>query len=409
MRQMHRRLGDEQVRFVLQKYDAGALSRGSAQGVLGVGKTRFFALLHAYRQDPDGFSIAYQRSSPDRLPSEVEEAMRRELLRDRALIEDPELPITDYNYSALRDRLRREGITVSLTTVIARAKSLGCYRHRPRRKAHDRQVLTNSIGSLVQHDASTHRWSPYADAKWTLIASLDDYSRKLLYAKFVPQETTWAHIEAVRSLVQSYGLPLAYYVDSLRVFRFVQHRDSVWRRQVLGNDEADPQWKQVMQLLGINVVYALSPQAKGKIERPFSAGFRIASCAPAPWSRSPLWTPHSKCSNGKSNATTATSAIPPPANSPTSASRRPSPQETPCSVPSACLYPIRPPKMSSVSARPASPTAIDTSHWPTRISLCPGHSPIRRSTSTSSRMLPDKLCRSAGGRTTSSSAQPRFR
>jgi len=190
MRQMHRRLGDEQVHFVLQKYDAGALSRGSAQSVLGVGKTRFFALLHAYRQDPDGFSIAYQRSSPDRLPSEVEEAMRRELLRDRALIEDPELPITDYNYSALRDRLRREGITVSLTTVIARAKSLGCYRHRPRRKAHDRQVLTNSIGSLVQHDASTHRWSPYADAKWTLIASLDDYSRKLLYAKFVPQETT---------------------------------------------------------------------------------------------------------------------------------------------------------------------------------------------------------------------------
>ena len=269
MQQVHRRLSDEQVRFVLQKYESGVLSRASAQEILGVGKTRFFALLQSYRQDPEAFSVAYSRSSPDRLSSEVEKAIERELLRDRALIADPDLPITDYNYSALRDRLRKQDVTVSLTTVIERAKTLGCYRPRPRQKAHHRQVLTDAIGRLIQHDASTHRWSPWAHDKWTLIASIDDFSRKLLYAEFVLQETTWAHIQALRSLVQTYGVPLAYYVDSLRVFRFVQHRDSVWRQQVLGTDEADPQWKQVMQLMGINVIYALSPQAKGKIERPF--------------------------------------------------------------------------------------------------------------------------------------------
>jgi hypothetical protein len=69
--------------------------------------------------------------------------------------------------------------------------------------------------------------------------------------------------------MHTYGLPLRYYVDSLRVFRFVRSRDSVWIKQVLQTDEADPQWRQVMRLLGVDVTYALSPQAKGKIERPY--------------------------------------------------------------------------------------------------------------------------------------------
>ena len=69
--------------------------------------------------------------------------------------------------------------------------------------------------------------------------------------------------------MQAYGIPLRFYVDSLRIFRFVQGRDSVWRKHVLQTDEADPQWKQVMQVLGVEVIHALSPQAKGKVERPY--------------------------------------------------------------------------------------------------------------------------------------------
>lgn len=69
--------------------------------------------------------------------------------------------------------------------------------------------------------------------------------------------------------MQQYGIPFRYYVDSLRVFRFVQGRDSVWRKHGIGTDEADPQWRHVMRILGVDVVYALSPQAKGKVERPY--------------------------------------------------------------------------------------------------------------------------------------------
>jgi hypothetical protein len=62
--------------------------------------------------------------------------------------------------------------------------------------------------------------------KWTLITSIDDYSRKILFADLFPAETTWAHIQASQVLIMTYGLPLRYYVDCLRVFRFVQGRDS---------------------------------------------------------------------------------------------------------------------------------------------------------------------------------------
>ena len=102
-----------------------------------------------------------------------------------------------------------------------------------------------------------------------MITSLDDFRRKILYADFVEQETTWAHIKAAERVMLTYGIPLRYYVDSLRVFRFVQGRDSVWRKHVLQTDEADPQWRQVMRILGVDVAYALSPAAKGKIERPY--------------------------------------------------------------------------------------------------------------------------------------------
>lgn len=269
MDQLHKRLGDEQVKVLLRGYVQGTISRVEAEGILQVNKTRFFALLKEYRGAPETFSICYERETPTRLPAGAEAVIREELLREKELVEDPDLPISAYNYTALRDRLRQKGYSISVNTLIQRAKLLGCYQSHPKKKVHDRQVVTAAIGAMIQHDASTHLWSPFASEKWTLITSIDDYSRLLLYADFVRQETSWAHIQAAQSLMQTFGLPLLYYVDNLRVFRFIQSRDSLWHKQVLGTDDADPQWRQVMRLLGVGVTYALSPQAKGKVERPY--------------------------------------------------------------------------------------------------------------------------------------------
>jgi hypothetical protein len=269
MSQIHKHFTDEQVKVLFQGYCQGKIKRADIQEILSVGKSRFFALLKEYRRDPGAFSVAYQRRTSARLPADVETEVKDALLREKEIVEDPDLPISGYNYSAIRDRLVKKGIGVSVTMIIDRAKKLGCHEPRRKRKVHDREVLTASIGALVQHDSSLHQWSPFAQEKWYLITSIDDYSRKILFADFFPKETTWAHIQAAQALILRYGLPLRYYVDSLRVFRFVQGRDSFWRKHVLETDDVDTQWRKMMRILGIDVTYALSPQAKGKVERPY--------------------------------------------------------------------------------------------------------------------------------------------
>jgi len=269
MSQLHKRFTGEQIRVLFQGYCQGVLTRAEVQEMLGIGKTRFFALLKGYRQDPEVFSVSYRRATRARLSAAVEAEIKRALLQEKEMVEDRRLPISGYNYSALRDRLAKKGIKVSVNTIISRAKRLGCYKPRRKRKVHDREVVTASIGALVQHDASTHLWAPLARKKWVLITTIDDFSRKLLFADFFRQETTWAHIQAAQTMMQTYGLPLRYYVDSLRVFRFVQGRDSYWRKHVLQTDDVDTQWGKMMRTLGVDVAYALSPQAKGKVERPY--------------------------------------------------------------------------------------------------------------------------------------------
>jgi hypothetical protein len=74
--QIHRRFTDEQVKVLVQGYRQGQLARIDLQDLLGIGKSRFFALLRAYRQDPEGFTFAYWRSAPARLPPKVEDAIK---------------------------------------------------------------------------------------------------------------------------------------------------------------------------------------------------------------------------------------------------------------------------------------------------------------------------------------------
>jgi len=98
---------------------------------------------------------------------------------------------------------------VSLPTIIDRAKRNNFYFLRSKRKAHDREVLTNYPGELIQHDSSHHQFAPYTERKWYLITSLDNYSRLILYACLVERETTWEHILALEAVLLKYGSPLA--------------------------------------------------------------------------------------------------------------------------------------------------------------------------------------------------------
>lgn len=66
-----------------------------------------------------------------------------------------------------------------------------------------------------------------------------------------------------------FGCPLKYYVDNHSIFRYVEKRDRAGRKFQTTEEDAIVQWKEVLKDLNVEVVYALSPAAKGKVERPY--------------------------------------------------------------------------------------------------------------------------------------------
>jgi hypothetical protein len=272
MAQIHKKFTDDQIKNLLRRYLKNEIERKYIQEILGIKKRRFFSLLKEYRKNPEKFSIEYVRKSKSRsIDPGIEVNIIKELTIDKKAIESKDIPLKSYNYSYIKDRLKiKYKQEVSLPTIIDRARKKDFYLPKKRKKTvHDREVLSNYAGELIQHDSSHHLWAPSAKEKWYLITSIDDFSRYILYAVLLKRETAWAHILALQTVIMRYGCPYKYYVDCHSIFRFVRGRDELWLTHHKLTDESTPQWKQVLFDCNIKVTYALSPQAKGKVERPY--------------------------------------------------------------------------------------------------------------------------------------------
>jgi hypothetical protein len=271
--QLHKRFSVKDVTETVLKYQNKEMTGTAAAAYLGIGRTRFYEIVAEVEKQGSAFTLEYKRKKANnRIDQEVENNLRKELEEDKKLIENSKVPVKRYNYSYVCDQLtKNHQQEISLTTTIARAKEWGYWLGKPPKKSHDRQVITNYTGELIQHDASHHLFAPLMERKLVLTTSLDDFSRALLYADFWEHETTWNHLQAAHILVGEYGIPHRFYVDQHRIFRYVKSRDkaSPWREFNKFTDDVDPQYKRALKELNIDLIYALSPQAKGKIERPY--------------------------------------------------------------------------------------------------------------------------------------------
>jgi transposase len=114
------------------------------------------------------------------------------------------------------------------------------------------------VGELVQIDGSPHAWLEDRGPRCSLIAFIDDATGRLQYACFVHAETSRGYLHALRAYVSQNGLPVALYSD----------RHSIFTK----HDPEDPtptQFERAMRQLEIEPILALSPQAKGRVERAF--------------------------------------------------------------------------------------------------------------------------------------------
>lgn len=271
--QIHKRFSNEQVKTILESYVTKEISAKDAKVKLEIGKSQFFELTKKYKQNKKKFTIAYQRkSSNNKIDSGIEKKIIKELEAEKKLIENKDTPVNSYNYSFVKDNILKDNdCQVSLTTIINRARDNGYYqKKKKKKKIHDQEVISNFIGELIQKDSSHHQFSPYMN-KLYLITAIDDYSRLILFADLFFRETTWNHIMALEREILTFGCPLKYYVDQHSIFKFVRGRDrnSAWHNINKLTDDVTTQFKQVLNDCSIGITYALSPQAKGKIERPY--------------------------------------------------------------------------------------------------------------------------------------------
>jgi len=159
-KQLHKNFTDGQVKSLLKSYLDKKIKIDYILQILKIKRRRFFELLAKYRKDPDNFSIQYKRNiSNYRINPEIEANIIQELEMKKDLIKNKEVPIKYYNYSYIKDLLEQKySQKVSLPTIIDRAKRNNFYFLRPKRKAHDKEVITNYPGELIQHDSSHNQF-----------------------------------------------------------------------------------------------------------------------------------------------------------------------------------------------------------------------------------------------------------
>lgn len=120
---------------------------------------------------------------------------------------------------------------------------------------------------MVLWDGSPHRWFGKDKAPCCLMAAIDDATSKLCEAFFIPYECSFGYLKLLEHMVKRYGIPCSIYQDR---HGSLHRNDDNWTLEEQLKGEQDPtQVGACLKSLGITPVFALTPQAKGRIERLF--------------------------------------------------------------------------------------------------------------------------------------------
>ena len=124
----------------------------------------------------------------------------------------------------------------------------------------------SKAGLLVQMDSSQHQWLPDIPTKWWLIAMIDDATNEIPYARFFPSDTMFANMHCIRRFIEKKGLFSALYVDKASHFETTRHGGLHYN---VSPEQDETQIERALKELGITLITANSPQAKGRIEVAF--------------------------------------------------------------------------------------------------------------------------------------------
>src|SRR5437899_1581996 len=244
------------VQEVILKAMAGSLKWWEAAEIIGVSDRTMRRWRERYQEH--GYDGLYdrrkRRPSPKRIPLKTAEEVLR-LYREKYF---------DFNVRHFHEKLVEEhGIDLSYTWVKMALQGAGLV-SKPRRRGKHRQRRPGRPlpGMLLHIDASKHAW--FGDGRYyDLITPLDDATSEICYAQLVEEEGTRTLMPAVREVIEQQGIFCALYSDRASHF-FVTPKEGgkVDENQVT-------QLGRALQELGIEMIPAYSPQARGRMERSY--------------------------------------------------------------------------------------------------------------------------------------------
>lgn len=162
-----------------------------------------------------------------------------------------------------------EGIVLSRESVrkILRAAGKKPKRKRRTKKHHARRPRKSKPGIMMQWDGSPHHWFGPDQPPCCLMSAIDDAESRVLAALFVPVESSVAYLQLLDMVLRRHGVPLSVYQDRHRA---LMRADDYWsvEEQLMGQ-QYPTHVGRVLEELGIQAICAMSPQAKGRVERGF--------------------------------------------------------------------------------------------------------------------------------------------
>jgi transposase len=237
------------VQEVLVRAMGGLISWSQAGEILGLCDRQVRRLRQRF--EDDGYAGLFDRRrapSPKRVPVALVEQVLR-LYREQ---------YADFNVQHFHEVLQEEHhIAQSYSWVKKLLQTAGAVPVSKRRGAHRRRRERRPLPGMLLHiDASRHAWVP--GPAQDLVSVSDDATNELYYARLVPEENTLTVMAALQAVVAQHGVFCALYTD--RAGHFIHTPPA-------GHPRAQTQVQRALLQLGIELIAAHSPQARGRKER----------------------------------------------------------------------------------------------------------------------------------------------
>ena len=252
---------EQQRALVLNRVERGGLTGEEAARLMGLSLRQARRLLAAYRKEG---VAALAHGNRGRAPvHRISEDTRNRVV---------ELARGSYeglNHYHLQEVLaEREELVLSrssLWRILTKAR-VGSPRGRRRPQHRHRRERYPQEGMLVQVDGSRHDWLEGRGPYLTLVGAIDGATGTVPFALFREQEDAQGYFLLLREIIGSKGIPLALYSDRHSIFQVNSKHGKSLEEQLAGERQLT-QVGRALNELGIQSIVALSPQAKGRVER----------------------------------------------------------------------------------------------------------------------------------------------